>query len=60
MLADYKKEVPASPKAQTENPWIGKMRRHCEGLIQNAEQAAVDADKLAEFHELRAKEAEGK
>jgi hypothetical protein len=60
MLADYQKEVPASPKATSENPWLAQMRKHCEALIQNAEQAAVDADKLAEYHELRAKEAEGK
>jgi hypothetical protein len=62
MLATYKKQVavPADAKAGTENPWIKKMRVHCEEYIRDADRLAADAEKFAEFHALRAAELQGK
>ena len=59
MLADYKKGVPVSPKSLTENPWITKERVHCEKFIKDAERMAADADQFAQFHSMRAREAQG-
>ena len=60
MLADYSKTVAKSPKAPTENPYIKEMRLHCEKYIEADEALAREADEMAKFHEMRAKEAEGK
>src|SRR6266508_3186972 len=48
MLADYSKGD------------IKKMRLHCEKYINAAENLAREADDLAKYHEMRAKEVEGK
>lgn len=42
------------------NPWNVKMQKHCEALKKDAEKLAADADKAADYHELRAKELQGK
>ena len=61
MLEDYKKAATQGPAGKVpENPWITKMRKHCEGYMKDAEALAVDADKFAEFHRLRAAELQGK
>jgi hypothetical protein len=60
MLADYSKGVARNPKDTNENPYIKKMRLHCEKYIGAAESFAREADELAKFHEMRAKEMEGK
>jgi hypothetical protein len=60
MFADYKARVATIPKSSMENPFIRKMREHCETFIKDAERLAVDADKFAEYHHLRAKELRGK
>jgi hypothetical protein len=62
MLETYKKQVtvPADLKNPIENPWIKKMRVHCEEYIRDADKLAVDAEQFAEFHTMRAAELQGK
>jgi hypothetical protein len=62
MLDAYKKQVavPTDHKAAVENPWVKKMRSHCESYIRAAESMASEAETLSEFHRLRAHEAQGK
>ncbi len=60
MLADYSKGVAKNPKDTGENPYVRKMRLHCEKYINAAENLAREADDMAKFHEIRAKETEGK
>jgi len=60
MLVDYSKGVARNPKDTGENPYIKKMRLHCEKYISAAENLAREADEMAKFHEMRAKEMEGK
>lgn len=43
-----------------QNPWVKKMQKHCQMLMKDAEKLAADAQKSVEFHELRAKELQGK
>ena len=59
MLEAYKKRVPVNPKAQMENPWIKKMRKHCERYIAEARSLAAEAQEFAKYHELRGKELQG-
>src|SRR5262249_47621489 len=60
MLADYSKGVAKNPKDTGENPYVKKMRLHCEKYINAAESLAREADEMANYHEMRAKEVEGK
>lgn len=62
MLEAYKKQVavPTDAKTPVENPWLKKMRVHCEAYIRDAEALAADADSFAEFHTMRAAEMQGK
>jgi uncharacterized protein HemX len=39
-----------------EEPWITKMRTHCEGFIRKADALAQEAESFAQFHRMRAKE----
>jgi hypothetical protein len=57
MLADYKKG--AVHVKQSENPWVTKMRLHCEQYIVDAERLAADADTFVKFHTMRAQELRG-
>lgn len=58
MLADYKKRS-YQPKSSMEAGDIKKMRLHCERYIKAAEHHATEAEEMAKFHELRAKELQG-
>lgn len=60
MLADYKAQVRPDPRQAFENPYVKKMRIHCEAYIKDAEALAADAEKFADFHRLRAAELQGK
>lgn len=62
MLAAYTKKVavPTDGRGGSENPWIKKMRVHCEGYIRDADKLAGDSEKFAEFHTMRAAELQGK
>jgi hypothetical protein len=57
MLAEYKKG--AVHLKQGENPWVTKMRLHCEKYIVDADRLVADADEFAQFHTMRAKELRG-
>ncbi len=58
MFADYAKTVATSTKAP-ENPWLRKMRDHCDRFIKDAESLASEAEKFANFHRMRAAELQG-
>jgi hypothetical protein len=60
MLAEYSKGVARNSKDVVENPYIKKMRLHCEKYIKAAESLEAEALEFARFHTLRAKELEGK
>jgi hypothetical protein len=60
MLAEYSKGVAKNPKDTGENPYIKKMRLHCEKYIRAAENLEREAAEMAKFHTFRAKELEGK
>jgi hypothetical protein len=60
MLDDYSNKVARNPKDSSENPYIKKMRLHCEKYIRAAENLAREADEMAKYHTMRAKELEGK
>jgi hypothetical protein len=60
MLADYSKTVARNPKDTNENAYIRKMRLHCQKYSKAAEALALEAEEMAKFHTLRAKEVEGK
>ena len=60
MLAEYSKGVAKNPKYPGENPYIRKMRLHCEKYINAAEGFAREAGEMAKFHTFRARELEGK
>lgn len=60
MLAEYSKRVAKNPKDPGENPYIKKMRLHCEKYIRAAENLEQEAAEMAKFHTFRAKELEGK
>jgi len=59
MLADFNQSAVKNPKTG-ENPYSRKMRLHCEKYIKASEALAAEADASATFHNLRAKELEGK
>lgn len=58
MAVAYGKGVPKDKQGQ--NPWSSRMNKHCEALALSAEFMAVDEEKAAEYHNLRAKELQGK
>lgn len=60
MLAEYSKTVAKNPKDTGENAYIKKMRLHCEKYSKAAEALAQEADEMAKYHTMRAKEMEGK
>ncbi|MCC6128970.1 MAG: hypothetical protein IT186_03495 [Acidobacteria bacterium] len=43
-----------------EDPYVTKMRVHCEGYISKAEALAIEAEAFANFHRMRAAELKGK
>ncbi len=60
MLADYSKTVARNPKDTGESGYIKKMRLHCAKYSKAAEALAQEAEEMAKFHTMRAKEMEGK
>ena len=59
MAAAYAKEHPDA-KGGAKNPWNAKMQKHCEMLAKDADKLAADDTKAADYHEMRAKELQGK
>lgn len=59
MNEEYRKKV-TFPKEIRENSYAKKMRIHCEKFIKAAQEAAREAEMMADFHTMRAKELQGK
>lgn len=63
MFVEYDKKQ-GSPavknKMGREEPWIVKMRQHCDSYIKEAEKMASEAEQFAEFHRMRGEEMRGK
>jgi hypothetical protein len=59
MAAAYAKAHPDS-KGNVKNPFNEKMQKHCAALAKDADKLAADATKAADYHEMRAKELQGK
>ena len=59
MAAAYA-EVHQPTNGPTPNPGTVKMKKHCETIAKDADKLASDAGKAADYHELRAKELQGK
>ncbi len=60
MLVDYSKTVARNPKDTGESGYIRKMRLHCQKYSRAADALALEAEEMAKFHTMRAKEMEGK
>jgi len=58
MAAAYAAKRP-DIKGVGKNPAVEKMSKHCLMLAKDFEKLATDAEKLADFHDLRAKEIQG-
>ena len=61
MLADYKRRYgsPLLLSKTGRDPWVDKMKAHCEAYIKDAEALAAEATAFAEFHRMRGKEMQG-
>lgn len=59
MAAAYAKANPDS-KGGVKNSWNAKMQKHCDALAKDADKLAVDSEKSADYHTMRAKELQGK
>lgn len=60
MLEQYKQGFTATEGQVDEDPYVKKMRLHCEGYITKAEALATEAQRFADFHRARAAEVQGK
>jgi len=47
-------------KSGARNPWTVDMEKHCKAIVKDAEKLAADAEWASRFHELHARELEGK
>jgi hypothetical protein len=59
MAAAYAKDH-RDPKSGGRNQWTVKMEKHCNEIIKDVERLAADAEWAAKFHEMHARELEGK
>ena len=59
MLEDYKQALSGQERV-SEDPYVTKMRIHCEAVIKPAEALAVEAEKFADFHRIWAAALQGK
>lgn len=59
MAAAYAKAHP-DLKSGARNPWTAEMEKHCKAIVKDAEKLAADAEWAAKFHEMHAREMEGK
>ena len=59
MARTYAKEHP-DRKSGARNPWTVEMEKHCNAIVKDAEKLAADAEWAAKFHEMHARELEGK
>jgi hypothetical protein len=59
MAAAYKHMHPDT-KGGLKNPLNEKMQKHCEAIAKDADKLAADDEMAANYHEMRAKELQGK
>ena len=59
MAKAYAKAHP-DRKSGARNPWTVEMEKHCKAIIKDAEKLAADAEWAAKFHEMHARELEGR
>ena len=62
MLAEYtqRNSVPNLQSKLGKDPWIDRMKAHCESYIASAEALAKEATAFADYHRMRGKEMGGK
>jgi len=62
MAEAYKKTVASSQSERhgQKDPWVAKMEKHCDAIATTADKLAVENEKAADYHTLRAKELQGK
>lgn len=62
MLAQYtqRNSVPNLESKLGRDPWIDRMKAHCEKYIASAESLSAEAKAFADYHRMRGKELEGK
>ena len=58
MAVEYSKQHPPQ-KGSPRSPLAEKMSKHCKVLVSDYEKLAEDAQKAADYHEMRAKELHG-
>jgi hypothetical protein len=59
MAKAYAREHP-DRKSGARSPWTVEMEKHCQAIVKDAEKMATDAEWAAKFHEMHARELEGK
>jgi hypothetical protein len=60
MAAAYKKSAANAQEARGQkNPFVVKMEKHCAAIAKAADKLAIDSEKAADYHTLRAKELQG-
>ena len=59
MATAYAKAHP-DRKSGARNPWTVEMEKHCRAIVKDSEKLAADAEWAAKFHEMHARELEGK
>lgn len=59
MADGYAKKYPTS-KGGIKDARAVNMQKHCEQMVKTAEKLATEAEKAADYHNLRAKELQGK
>lgn len=59
MVREYARSHP-DRKSGARSRWTVAMEKHCGAIIKDAEQLAADSEWAAKFHEMHARELEGK
>jgi hypothetical protein len=59
-MAEAYKHMHPDTKGGVKNPLNEKMQKHCEAIAKDADKLAADDEKAADYHEMRAKELQGK
>lgn len=60
LAAELRRAARFPNKSGREFPWVARLRRNAQPAIDQAEKAAADADRRAEYHALRAMETDGR
>lgn len=60
MAAAYRRNAVVAKGTSRRNPVVVKMEKHCAAIAAKAEALAAENERAADYHELRAKELQGK